>query len=644
MVGVSTSPNPTRLFPWLWIVSIAGAICLWIVNRLSYRQPLQIATQIEEKFPDLKQRLLTAVEPNLKDSSPFLRRQLIDETIQHARSNDWGIAVPSSRMLGAWCVQTLCLLLPCGASLLASGSLSNLSSSGTDLIGDSKSQNGISVEPGDVEVERGTDVVVSARFEGALPERTWLVVSSNDKTISDGDNKERVSVSKNSESNTDEKQSGRLSMNRALSDPVFGAYLRRVGSDLTYHVESDLGKSEEYRVRVFDYPALVRSDAHIAPPEYAKQESKVVEDTRRVSVAEGTGLKWTCFVNKPLATAELIDDKGEVVPLTPSTDDPLRMEASFVIDESKQWTIRLTDRDNRSAKFDEKLAAKVIRNKEPEIKLAKAQDVRVSPLQEISLQASVRDDFEVKKTGITLVLGDNEPLESELESKPSKAGKQEVSHLVDLEGMKAEPDQLLSYFFWAEDLDREGNPRRVEGDMFFAEVRPFEEIFREGESQSPSEQQQQQQQQSPAGQKAEELAELQKQIISGTWNILRRETTKTLSKSFADDVNVLKESQAGALEQTAEMEEKIQDDRSAAYFKELLSAMQSAVKLLDQSRTEESLKVLREALNAERKAYEGLLKLRAREHSSNLRTKRINMSRNKKPKPKNRLRSENHVK
>ncbi|MFN7893112.1 MAG: hypothetical protein ACK5OC_22650, partial [Pirellula sp.] len=254
--------------------------------------------------------------------------------------------------------------------------------------------------------------------------------------------------------------------------------------------------------------------------------------------------------------------------------------------------------------------------KEPEIKLAKAQDVRVSPLQEISLQASVRDDFEVKKTGITLVLGDNEPLESELESKPSKAGKQEVSHLVDLEGMKAEPDQLLSYFFWAEDLDREGNPRRVEGDMFFAEVRPFEEIFREGESQSPSEQQQQQQQQqSPAGQKAEELAELQKQIISGTWNILRRETTKTLSKSFADDVNVLKESQAGALEQTTEMEEKIQDDRSAAYFKELQSAMQTAVKLLDQSRTEESLKVLREALNAERKAYEGLLKLRAREHS-----------------------------
>jgi hypothetical protein len=614
LVGVSTSPNPTRLFPWLWIVSMAGAVCLWFVNRLSFRQPLQIATEIEEKFPDLKQRLLTAVEPNLKDSSPFLRRQLIDETIQHARSNDWGNAVPSSRMLGAWCVQTLCLLLPFGASLLASASLSNPSSSGTDLIGDSKSQNGISVEPGDVEVERGTDVVVSARFAGPLPERTWLVVS--DSLDPNRAGKEGTTGSKNGELTTDEKQSGRMAMNRALSDPVFGAYLRRVGSELTYHVESDLGKSDEYRVRVFDYPALVRSDAHIAPPEYAKQESKVVEDTRRVSVAEGTGLKWTCFVNKPLATADLIDDKGEVVPLTPSSEDPLRMEASFVIDESKQWTIRLTDRDNRSAKFDEKLAAKVIRNKEPEIKLAKAQDVRVSPLQEMSLQATVRDDFEVKKAGITLVLGDNEPLESELESKPSKAGKQEVSHLVDLESMKAEPDQLLSYFFWAEDLDREGNPRRVEGDMFFAEVRPFEEIFREGESQSPSEQQQQQQQQqSPAGQKAEELAELQKQIISGTWNILRRETTKTLSKSFADDINVLKESQSGALEQTAEMEEKIQDDRSAAYFKELQSAMQTAVTLLDQSRTEESLKVLREALNAERKAYEGLLKLRAREHS-----------------------------
>jgi hypothetical protein len=56
--------------------------------------------------------------------------------------------------------------------------------------------------------------------------------------------------------------------------------------------------------------------------------------------------------------------------------------------------------------------------------------------------------------------------------------------------------------------------------MYFAEVRPFEEIFREGQGgQSSQEQQQQEQQQ---GSPAEKLAELQKQIINATWKLQRQ--------------------------------------------------------------------------------------------------------------------------
>ena len=58
--------------------------------------------------------------------------------------------------------------------------------------------------------------------------------------------------------------------------------------------------------------------------------------------------------------------------------------------------------------------------------------------------------------------------------------KLDADHLLELESLKVEPDQLVSYFFWAEDVGPDGETRRVESDMFFAEVRPFEEIFREG--------------------------------------------------------------------------------------------------------------------------------------------------------------------
>ena len=90
------------------------------------------------------------------------------------------------------------------------------------------------------------------------------------------------------------------------------------------------------------------------------------------------------------------------------------------------------------------------------------------------------------------MLGDAEPTEVTIPVGEAKAGKVELSHLIELEALQAKPDQLLSYYFWAEDIDRDGEIRRVDGDMFFAEVRPFEEIFREGESMSAEQKKQQQ--------------------------------------------------------------------------------------------------------------------------------------------------------
>ena len=92
-------------------------------------------------------------------------------------------------------------------------------------------------------------------------------------------------------------------------------------------------------------------------------------------------------------------------------------------------------------------------------------------------------------------------------------------------------------------------------DMFFAEVRHFEEIFREGQpppsGAPPAE--------SEEAKKAEELGELQKQIISATWKIIRRETRAEVSDAFADDVTLLVESQQEAITQMDELMAELED-------------------------------------------------------------------------------------
>src|SRR5581483_2989607 len=94
------------------------------------------------------------------------------------------------------------------------------------------------------------------------------------------------------------------------------------------------------------------------------------------------------------------------------------------------------------------------------------------------------------------------------------------------EDLGVKPDELVSWFVWADDLGPDGQTRRTMGDLYFGEVRPFDEVFREGQSMEGSQGQ---------GQGGEDrtgkLAELQKQIVNATWKLERENATPRDRKS-----------------------------------------------------------------------------------------------------------------
>ena len=590
-IGLSQLGTLPQLSLWYFLAAIGVIACLWLGCRSVYRDRRWIANRIEEQFPSLNQRLVTAIQPEQPSTSSYLSRSLLDETISHSRSNDWRQTISTRSMRGAWISQFLALALAAvtGFVVYSNESISkNAVSKQLTLVVDSGN---IKVEPGDTEIERGSDVVISVRFAKDVPDEAWI-----DSAYMTG-------------------EKARHSMQRSLKDPLFGGYLRNIQIDQSYRIDYLTGASSNFKIKVFEYPALTQSDAKIESPKYSKLSDKEIADTRRVSVVDGATLTWKCQLNKPVSVAELVDQTGNTTPLVASKDDPRVYQASFVMTESQRWKIRLVDEDQRATKFEEELSAKVIPNGPPETKLVRAQDQNVSPLQELQMQATAKDDFGIQRSGLSFILGDAEPTEVTIPVGEAKAGKVELSHLIDMEALQAKPDQLLSYYFWAEDIDRDGETRRVDGDMFFAEVRPFEEIFREGESMSAEQKkQQEQQQQSEGAKKAEELAELQKQIISGTWNVVRREKPKSIGKTFADDTQLLVESQQDALEMTDKLAEQIEDAQSEKYLEQVRDAMAAAKYMLGTASIDSDLMSLRGALRKEREAYEGLLRLRAREH------------------------------
>jgi hypothetical protein len=147
--------------------------------------------------------------------------------------------------------------------------------------------------------------------------------------------------------------------------------------------------------------------------------------------------------------------------------------------------------------------------------------------------------------------------------------------------------------------------------MFFAEVRPFEEIFRESSgAESNSQQQQQGQQQNPATR----LLELQKQVVSATWNLQRRETEPTPGSSFKKDTEVVHDSQQNAWQQAQELKEKLRDEKSHAILGTAIKEMDAAAKSLADAASKNSVQILPNALESEQNAYQALLKLQAREY------------------------------
>jgi hypothetical protein len=589
-------PAP-RLAMALVLVTAVGAILASYLVRFTYRNPRGIAERIESRFPGLQQRLLTALSQSPDSNEQplgYLQRRVITDAFRHSQTHRWTEAVPRgaamlSRITGGLSLIVLAIV----TSLLfvtKPGEVNNASSQ-------SIRSPHVVIEPGNTEVEKGSGLVISARFGSSdlIPDQLDLFTRPAEAVPKETG------------------EANRLEMTQSLDDPLLSAYVPTIEKPFQYQVGSSRWQSETYSVDVFEYPNLVRADAVLDFPDYTQLETKRVEDAVRVTAVEGTILRWNLQLNKPVTTLSIHDKDGKEVELDPSTLTEGRAAFEVTLIETERWTIELVDDKGRKNKYPLKLDARVTPNQPPDLKLVQGGDIVASPLEEVSLVANVQDDFEVIRAGISYSSPDGETKEVVLAEAIARGKKQRIEHMIALEQMKAKPDDLVSYHFWVEDNAADGSIRRTPGDLFFAEIGPFEEIFREGEAPAASQSQASQPQQGGAQQQAEELAELQKQIIAATWKVIRDQQDAQVSETFVTDTELLAESQEQAIELASELASATEDEQSKQLVETLTEQMQTAVKQLRQATAQVSKSPLTPALNAEQAAYQTLLRLRARE-------------------------------
>lgn len=577
--GWSASTVVTAIAALAVLVSIG----LVIHSRRTRPDVHAAAEKVEAAYPELRGLLLTAVQQlEAKPSEQsYLQYRVTQQTLEHCQQTGiWRKTVPAGQVRWATLAQFAALALFIFAMMDARLGHATRGPDGGSFF----PVRGIAVTPGDTTIERGESLVVLARFGDTLPPGVDLVID------------DAASPAR------------KIPLVKSLGDPMFGGSVPDVATDFTYHVAYGGEKTREFTVKVFEHPRLTRADVDLKYPSYTQQAPKRIEDTRRVTAVEGTQLGLTLQLNKPVQSAKLVSrgkEKTEI-PLTVVADKAVASLADMPLVSSQSYDLKLVDADGRANKVAAPFVIDVLPNRRPELKLLSPRgDVRPSALEEITFDGTVWDDFGSSSFGLGYTVAGQETKFLELGQAVPAKEKRPFNHIVRLEEVGVKPDDLVSWYLWADDIGPDGKVRRTSTDMYFAEVRPFDEIFRESRGMQPQEQDQQQQQ--GQANQTRRLTELQKQIINATWKLQREPATP----KFAEDTTVVHDSQAQALEQAKEAQGEATNPRALALWSGATSEMEKALKELKDAG--KNPKTLASALAAEQAAYQALLKLQARE-------------------------------
>lgn len=540
-----------------------------------------VARQIEREHPDLHVLLLTAMDaaPDARSGDfHYLQKRVIREALAKNLRSPWDQRGRERLLFSQFFYGLSVVVFAAVAVALGFGGI-RAPAQGA-VAGD------VEVRPGNAAMERGSSVVITATFRKKVPSEATLVVLPSDGGAR------------------------RLPLARNLEDPVFGNSLASVEAETLYYVEYGEERTEQYRLEVFEYPALVRADASLDYPDYTALSDRVIKDTRRITAVEGTELTYRLWLNKPIIAGSLAGREGEEVDLEA---DPMQANvylAQFSLAESDTYELNLQDAEGRTNKASADFVIQVQQNRKAVLKLkSPAGDARFSAVEEIEFEGEIWDDYGLGAYGFAYAIGDGEPVLLEHGQRAPAKEKRAIEQLLELEGFELRPQSLVTYYLWADDVGPDGELRRNYSDMYFAEIRPFEEVFREDQSGGNQDQQGEGQGNSPAM----ELLQLQKEIINAAWNIQRRESGHQPSERFAEDVNVVQESQGAAITQLEQVRQEVEGEQEQAILQQAKEAMERTVDHLEAAAGTKSPPSLSSAVGTARTAYHYLLQIQPEE-------------------------------
>ena len=637
-------PSPVRL------ALLAGLVI--VTGYLLYRhliQPLRasltlrdVALNVERHHPSLEDRLVSAVqfgnrEPNDAIEAHMLQR-LLEDTTESVKGIDFKATVDSSRtrkhvgialLVLAGCV-VLSLLFP--SEIHTSLLRVFVPWEKTEPILTTK----LTVTPGNARILRGKSLPIHVTVTGKSADKVVLAYTARARLQS---------------APTEEGTAGQaINMVQNPGDKRGFAYeLFNIDADMEYYVQANEATSERYTVEVFEMPQVTDIAVAYTYPDYTELKPVVQQGTGDIHAVVGTRAEIRLTTNKAIQTATFtvknhikkvdIDnvDVGTTqrdvnVPITLSErlandrkmviSDGNILTTTIDVTEDGTYAVELLCIDGFNNEIPVEYEIRAVPDNAPEVVIKEpARDVKATKLEEVQIIAEAKDDYGVEKLSLMYRIGARDLQElapekveidnvdfglrkgtsQQLQSSPNASRTTEIrgTYTFYMEEFDVAPGEVISYYAQATDNNTLTGPGEASSEIYFIEVRPFNERFQEEDGEQGE----------PAPNVILELIATQKQIIRETWKHINA-APAAVTKEYQSAVKKTGEKQSEIAAQTQRFVDEISMAmQTAAVAPEILMNLEDAVDRMREASERLNAVQPTEAMPAEQEALELLIKV-----------------------------------
>src|SRR5216683_2388379 len=496
----------------------ALAISAWPLRRVP--KDGAVARYIEERTPSLDDRLVSAVDVAAGRTAPGLADAMMADAARRTASVDIDTIVPS-RTLRRAAMQAVAAALALAVVLFtARGPAREAVDAASLTLFPAKVA--LDVKPGNARIKAGSALAIEARLVGnQAPVIAQL-------QIADGDRWRATDMSS-------DKGAFRLAM------PA-------VAAGFTYRVVAGAVTSPTYEIAVAHPPRVTRIDVDYTYPEGLRLAPRSETDSGDIYAPAGTDVRVHIYTDRHAATGQMALADGKSIALAAEAEN--RLTASLKVTDDNSYRVALADRDGMDNPGETEYVIRTLEDRPPEVRILKpATDRSVTRLEEVDIEAQAEDDYGIDRLDLVYsVRGAADrvvPLEIARRSSAVNG-----RHTLFLEDLNVQPGDFIAYYVRARDLTRGTRPNEARSDIFFLEVKPYEQEFRLAQSQGGM---------AGAGRNSvDDLVTAQKEVVVATWKLDRRAQSARGAKSEQDIRSVAR----------AESELKTRVEETASSFRE----------------------------------------------------------------------------